>query len=77
RLKQHPRYQHAHAAYRRLADDSNYSNPNDGPLLDDELLLQAEAFLNSLLPSEVERGYAKLDSHQPLEDEKRAPQVRA
>ncbi|KAG9953571.1 hypothetical protein KCU85_g942, partial [Aureobasidium melanogenum] len=77
RLKQHPRYQHAHAAHRRLADDASYddatSHPNEASIPDEDLVPQAETFRNSLLPSEVERGYAKLNAHQPLNDDKSQP----
>ncbi|KAG9623658.1 hypothetical protein KCU69_g22103, partial [Aureobasidium melanogenum] len=77
RLKQHPRYQHAHAAHRRLADDASYSdatpNTNEGSVSDEELVPQAETFRNHLLPSEVERGYAKLHAHRPPNDEKSQP----
>ncbi|KAH0373144.1 hypothetical protein KCU65_g588, partial [Aureobasidium melanogenum] len=72
RLKQHPRYQHAHAAHRRLADDASYDDATSTPS-DEDLVPQAETFRNNLLPSEVERGYAKLDAHQPPNDEKSQP----
>lgn len=77
RLKQHPRYQHAQAAHRRLADDASQStatfNPDDACISDDDLVPQAETFRSNLLPSEVERGYAKLSAHQPPNDEKSQP----
>ncbi|KAK6008645.1 hypothetical protein QM012_000548 [Aureobasidium pullulans] len=77
RLKQHPRYQHAHAAHRRPVDDASHptatSNPDEASLSDEDLVPQAETFRNHLLPSEVERGYAKLNAHQPLNDETRQP----
>ncbi|KAI5198715.1 hypothetical protein E4T38_07355 [Aureobasidium subglaciale] len=60
RLKQHPRYQHAHAARRRLNQDATHAHANDATLH-----TQAETFRNNVLPSEVERGYAKLESRQP------------
>ncbi|KAI5208495.1 hypothetical protein E4T39_01194 [Aureobasidium subglaciale] len=67
RLKQHPRYQHAHAARRTLDHDATQTNANSTAIAaDDETLLsQAETFRNNVLPSEVERGYAKLESRQP------------
>jgi hypothetical protein len=75
RLKQHPRYQHAHAVHRRLGEDAaqpaaTASAPDEDPLLDDKVVRQADTFRNNLLPSEVERGYAKLNSHQPPKHEK-------
>ncbi|CAD0099287.1 unnamed protein product [Aureobasidium mustum] len=77
RLKQHPRYQHAHAAHRRLADDASHStvtsNTIDPSIPGDDLVPQAETFRNNLLPSEVERGYAKLNAHQPPNDQKSQP----
>jgi hypothetical protein len=80
RLKQHPRYQHAHAAHRRLGEDAvqptaaTTPTPDEDPLPDDKLLPQPETFRNNLLPSEVERGYAKLNSHQPLKHTKSQPE---
>jgi hypothetical protein len=70
RLKQHPRYQHAHAAHRRLGEDAvkspaTASTLDEDPLPDDNLVPRAETFRNNLLPSEVEKGYAKLNSHRP------------
>lgn len=88
RLKQHPRYQHAHthahtharAARRRATDDTAQSHSHalskatsNAPVDDDmsrgppheKPAPQPDAFRNNLLPSEVERGYAKLDSHRP------------
>jgi hypothetical protein len=70
RLKQHPRYQHAHAAHRRLGEDAvkspaTASTLDEDPLPDDKLVPQADTFRNNLLPSEVEKGYAKLNSYRP------------
>ncbi|CAD0087156.1 unnamed protein product [Aureobasidium vineae] len=85
RLKQHPRHQHTHAAQRRRADHAARpiatSTSAGDPLPDDKLLSlpddkplpQAETFRNDLLPSEVERGYAKLNSHQPPHEGKSQP----
>ncbi|CAD0110007.1 unnamed protein product [Aureobasidium uvarum] len=85
RLKQHPRHQHGHAAQRRRADDAARSTATstsardqlpDNQLLslpDDKPLPQAETFRNHVLPSEVERGYAKLNSHQPPNKGKSQP----
>lgn len=79
RLKQHPRYQHSHAAQRRPGDDltrldatpaatttaattTTHSDSRTPLDASDSVPPQADAFRNNLLPSEVERGYAKLDS---------------
>ncbi|KAI4720607.1 hypothetical protein E4T48_03114 [Aureobasidium sp. EXF-10727] len=85
RLKQHPRHQHGHAAQRRRADDAACPTatstsagnplPDEKPLSlpEEKPLPQADTFRNNLLPSEVERGYAKLSSHQPPHKGKSRP----
>lgn len=82
RLKQHPRYQHTRAAHRRLDEDDAQSlvaasAPDEDALPDDKLAPQADTFRNTFLPSEVERGYAKLNLHRPSKQKKSQPNFRS
>lgn len=80
RLKQHPRYQHTRAAHRKVGEDDAQSPvaapaPDEDSLPDDNLVPQADTFRNSFLPSEVEKGYAKLDSHRPPKYKQNQPKL--